>query len=765
MRIMRVFFVFALATTTASAQPVKTPEHLLPADGTAYFRYDGYLPHRKAYDQTALAQVMKEGLHDFLDHLWTRAWSAAEAEPPMPGGKVARRRQQISERFMDLIWARGFAVSLELGREKGEVVDLQSGQVTIVFPQGAQAKHRAEIDAFLRLIPEVLNIDLAKYKHAGREGHSFKVDGIPLTWWPEGDHVVLTIGKLPASKIIDVADGRRPNVADADWHKELLVAPKYETDIRGFISMDKIRTELTVLGREALRLANIGDRFVEHLVVRHLGLSSLRNITFHLGFEGKYQRSTVRFGIVEPEKRLGLAGLITGPVAFDAAKLPPLPPDTDYVSARHVDWERIYDFVKGTYTAYLLAELFAGRVPDQNIPDLDRMLGIDFRRDFLQQLDTTVITWGANSEGPFFLGQAFAVKVKDSAKVRKGLDAIVKKLGEDKMLAADKTIHRGVDMYVFRKIPLPITIALHNDWLVLGMAPQPVQGFIMRGNGKYRTWQAPSELAAVQAKEAKLAGKSKLLAVTVSDPRPSVEIGLALLPTIANIAGIGRAKLFDIEKIPNAQSINEWLFPNVDLLYDDGNALRWEHYYSVEEPDGLISAPYLGLFGGFLSDFLRPFRLIDAGGARADPLLNDPTKPAVCKATADEQGGEVVLRVVVTRPVAYTVNRAVNEVVKEQVMIDGKLKTVEKVVTRCVTETRTKDVQMNRVFIADGKTVRVTRKDGTAIEPKDLPKLLNDQTRVVLVISDRVNAEELRNLDEKTLIIRVATSPPATIAY
>ncbi|MSU78838.1 MAG: hypothetical protein EXS16_12185, partial [Gemmataceae bacterium] len=567
MRTLCAILAFALSSAATFAQPVRTPEHLLPADGAAFLRYDGYLPHKKAYDQTALAQAMKEGLNDFFDHLWIQAWAAAEAEPPMLGGKVAQKRRQTAERFADAIWARGFAASLELDREKRDDIDTPIGQVTIVFPHGAEAKNRETIDAFLRLIAEYIGAEISKFKHAGRAGLSFKYQDTPITWWPEEEHIVLTSGKLPAAKIIDVADGRRPNVASASWHKDLLAAPSYETDIRGFVNIDKLQNQLTGLGRDALKLTNIADRFVEHLVVRHLGLTSLRNVTFHLGFDGKYQRSTVRLGIVEPEKRVGLANLITGPVAFDAAKLPPLPPDADYVSARHVDWERIYDFVKGTYTAWLLSELFAGRVPDQKVPDLDRLLGIDFRKDFLQQLDTTIVTWGAHSEGPFFLGQAVAMRVKDAAKVRKGLDAIVKALNDEKMFAADKTTYRGVEMYVFRKMPLPVTIALHNDWLVLALAPQPVQGFIMRGNGKYRTWQAPSELAAVLAKEAKRAGKSKLLAVSVSDPRPVIEMGLAVLPIYANFANFGNKKLFDVEKIPNAQSINEWLFPNVGVFY------------------------------------------------------------------------------------------------------------------------------------------------------------------------------------------------------
>ncbi len=763
MRISLVTFALLLTSSAVSAQPARSPEQMLPADAALFLRYDGYLPHRKAYDQTALAQAMKEGLNDFIEHAWTQAWAAAEAEPPKAGGKVAVKRKQTADRFLDAIWARGFAATFELVRvkrlvgdelagEKRKEVNEDVGQLTVVFPQGGQAKNLSAIDAFLRLIAEFSNVELSKFKHAGRTGQSFKLNGIPVTWWPEGDHLVLTTGKLPAAKTIDVAEGRRPSVAGAKWHKELLMAPAYETDIRGFINIESLQDQLTGFGRDALKLTNITDRFVEHLVARHLGLTSLRNATFHLGFDGKYQRSTVRLGIVSPEKRSGLASLITGPVAFDAAKLPPLPPDIDYVSARHVDWERIYDFAKGTYTAWFLAELFAGRQPDQKVPDLDRILGFDFRRDFLQQLDTTIITWGAHSEGPFFLGQAVAVRVKDAAKVRKGLDSIVKAMSFEKTFAADKTAYRGIEMYVFRKMPLPATMAIHNDWLVLGLAPQPVQGFIMRGNGKYRTWKPPTELAAAFAKEAKQPGKSKLLAVTVSDPRPVIEMGLAVLPIYSNFMNIGEKKIVDIEKIPNAQSINEWLFPNVGMIYDDGNALRWENYYSINEADDLLLAPYLSIFGGLLA---RPFRFADAAPAEDPLLVIDPKKPAVCEATAEEKDGTVTIRAKAERKIPYTVSRTVWVEVVEKVNVKGEFKQVTKKVPRTVVETAYKNVMTENQFVADGEKVRVTRRDRTVIEPKELPKLLNGNANVVLVTSGEVSAEELQKLAEGTLIIRV----------
>ena len=88
MRCLLSAVVMALLSFSASvlAQPAKTPEQLLSADCLVYFRYDGYEPHKKAYDQTALAQAMKEGLSDFFDH------AIAQFGASMPSSLVIRMR-------------------------------------------------------------------------------------------------------------------------------------------------------------------------------------------------------------------------------------------------------------------------------------------------------------------------------------------------------------------------------------------------------------------------------------------------------------------------------------------------------------------------------------------------------------------------------------------------------------------------------------------------------------------------------------------------
>ncbi len=374
---------------------------------------------------------------------------------------------------------------------------------------------------------------------------------------------------------VRVIDGLRSNLTAAPWYPELAQFNRYETDMRGYVNLETLVERLASLGLDEPAFGNVKDHIARQLLLRHLGLHGLKNLTFHLGFDGKYQRSTVRLGVPEPAQRGGLLKLVGGTIDFTPDRLPALPPDADYVSARRVDWSNVFDFIRNTYGMSAVSQLFTGRLPER-FPDLDRLIGCDFRKDFLEQLDTTLVSYGAHSEGPFFLGQGFAVRLKDADKVRMAVAGVAKALGElGPQLVAEKRMFHGEEVYVLSNFYLPLTYAVHKDWLVFALFPQPVQGFVMRSGGKYRAWQTPPELHDVLAKARQENPRGKLLAVTVSDPRPAMTLGLALLPAFIQYFNVlAGTSVLDVSKIPNVQSINEWLFPNVSLFFDDGQALR-----------------------------------------------------------------------------------------------------------------------------------------------------------------------------------------------
>jgi hypothetical protein len=190
------------------------------------------------------------------------------------------------------------------------------------------------------------------------------------------------------------------------------------------------------------------------------------------------------------------------------------------------------------------------------------------------------------------LGQGFAIRVKDEKKV----EACLRKIGaalqrlNDGARFQDRQ-YRGVTMRVLTGVGvpdlgvrnLPLTCAVHKGWLVVGLFPQSVKGFILRSEGRNRTWKAPGYLEQAVARSRE--GRGKVVAVTVRDPRPLLELGLSFLPLLNQFLG---ADALDASRLPNAQTVAEHLFPSVTVLSDEGTALRWDCHYSIFVPDELV---------------------------------------------------------------------------------------------------------------------------------------------------------------------------------
>jgi len=126
------------------------------------------------------------------------------------------------------------------------------------------------------------------------------------------------------------------------------------------------------------------------------------------------------------------------------------------------------------------------------------------------------------------------------------------------------------------------TYGIHNGWFVFSLYPQPVHGFIQRSKGSLPVWTPGNRL-----KENLDKFPGEYVAVSVSDPRPTVRLLFSLLPSI--VAGINSASQFtgislDVSLLPNAQEIVQHLFPNVSIATDDGATLRFETRASLALP-------------------------------------------------------------------------------------------------------------------------------------------------------------------------------------
>src|SRR4029077_2772790 len=155
----------------------------------------------------------------------------------------------------------------------------------------------------------------------------------------------------------------------------------------------------------------------------------------------------------------------------------------------------------------------------------------DIRNDLLGSLGSLLVTYASPPEGPVFFGQTVLLQVKDPKKLQTALEMTVQGLGKlsrANVQLKQRTYH-GVKLNTVqvreRGFFVAPTWAIHKDWLVLAVYPQPVQGYVLRAGGELPAWK-PS--ATLKASLDKLPSKVTLLSVT--DPRPGVNTLLSLAP-------------------------------------------------------------------------------------------------------------------------------------------------------------------------------------------------------------------------------------------
>ena len=277
-----------------------------------------------------------------------------------------------------------------------------------------------------------------------------------------------------------------------------------------------------------------------------------------------------------------------------------MPPDAVSVRVSHLDWKVIQEL---TEPIALLLKL--KKFIDPAMPPMGLEADIDVAKDIYPYLDSTMVLYNSFSEGPSLWGQGIAVKIKDEKKLAPGLDKIGRWLAATIGGEITERTYRGVDMSMLSfgsPIPVAPTYTIHKGWLVIGLMPQTVKGYILRSEGKHAVWQPPALVEEALALAKKKGGpKSKLAAITVTDPRPTITVGLSL-PLLARfpLPRTWRGSAFDVAKIPNAQALTEWQFPGVTVLYDDGDAWRWESHSSFEFSGESL---YLYYFGFALGSF------------------------------------------------------------------------------------------------------------------------------------------------------------------
>jgi hypothetical protein len=604
---------------------------------------------------------MKEDLGDFLEYAGPMLLeSLMEGGPFFFFGGRNDQLDRVSKEFAGVakfVSKHGVAITIETPQQAGSIIirdhrnlfNLEGAQLTVVFPEGGLPKNKANLVSFFQALAGVGELEVVEKKLGQRNLHQVEAGFLRATWWEEGSHLILTLGTLPVDRALAVIEGRRPNLTTLPLHKETIAFDRYETNLRGHVDLAKIVNILKTPPDTGSRLATLKAALKRQVVLNQIGLTGLKNLSFHCGYEGQYRRRTVIVGVPEVKERPGLLRLVSGPAVFETKTLPSMPPDAASVRVCHVDWNKTGEVFFELSRLKDLASTF------EEVPFRGRLLqelaglNFDFRQELIPHLDSTLVAYNAWSEGPLLLGQVVAIKVKDEAKLLAGLDNLNQALLRTLNLPGEKETpeqkgpstkeeikekqdscafvsllqqpparngfqkksYRGADLHVWNAnnrffagpFNLPVTYTIHKGWLVVSLFPQPVKGYIMRTEDKYQQWKIPQITAQALDQAKKGAGPdSRLVAVHVGNARPTVEVILALMPTIIHFTQVFNRRQdgepFDVSRIPNAQAVTDWLLPNVNVMYDDGSALRWESHTSLNIP--LEELFYLSLFVGIL---------------------------------------------------------------------------------------------------------------------------------------------------------------------
>lgn len=597
-----VLCLLLLAPVPAVAEkPKLSPEQLLAADTVVYLRFDGLEAHRKAYEQTALGEVMKGDLGRLMDYsvaVVRDSLGPVLVKGQLLEGTPSEKLKSVREGFNRLpdvfhyLGRHGVVLGVEAAGPPAVV-----GQLTLIFPDVAPKDRQALFGAF-ELLAALGQVPVKHTQVGGRDVSELDVKAGParVGWWQEGEHVVFVVGTGGPAHTVKLAEGKSPTLNDNPLYRSVTRFKGYETFARGFIDFERGRKLLGLFSPQATQ------------ILARTGLDHLQHLTMQFGFEGRQERSTVT--ITMPGGGEGLRKIFPAGARFEVGQLPAVPPDATTVQAFHLDWGNLYDLVFKDLEgiAEAVEPEAKGEVADAP-RKINQALGIDVRKDLLEALGPLTVLYNSPSEGAASLGVALVIQVKDGDKVRQSLQTLFQSLtavtGVD--VSVKKQAYQGAELHTVRFAQQGFffvpTYAVHKDWLVIGMFPQTVQGFLLRSGGNYSAWKPTAlvnqALAAATRGEAGAEGGPRVVSVGVTDPRPSIKQLCTIAPLVAGLVNSFASGSFDLSKLPNAQAVTEPLFPNVSVMTLDGDTLRLESHASVSLPFDMVGLDsfYATIFG------------------------------------------------------------------------------------------------------------------------------------------------------------------------
>jgi hypothetical protein len=643
------FFAVALAAPAfgadGPARRADVPEKFLSPATQFYLRWDGIAAHKEAYKNSFWGGVMSGPTGDSVQALLARGakWlgSSGLTEPlldtrPPAELKAALADRKAVEEVAELIADRGLIVAAEVrgpaltiqgigqtigelfsGKVPGSEFFLPNTQVLVIVPDVGD---RAEVlFGTLRVLstqkaPLALLFgptEIEPFAAGGRKGFHIPPTGsgsnqVRMAWWMEGKHFVFYTGTFPLTEIVAElsTNATRGGLTGHPLFQRCLKTGNFESVTRGFIDTERVIN----------LVKNLAGPFVPGLKERldSNGISGLKALVFSSGFEGKASRALYEFDV--PGERKGIMKVLKN-VPLGVKDLPPMPPDVTRFSALRLDFPAAYDAGLGLLEFLTMTEeegteddagkknpsaLIKARKEDL-AREIDKVLGISVTRDLLPHLGDKLVVFQSPGEGLQGIGTVVCISAKDVVKMKsaadrfqRGLEALV-----NSPIKMRKRVLKGVEYREFYARGFGIitpTYAIVDDWLVIALHPQAVQGVILRAKGDLEKWKPD---AATAKRLAKMPADG--CGLQYCDPRNTVSnlcvLGAPVVSALNLLADDPETDFdpVDVVLVPNSYELNRHLFPNLTVTRDDGKTIRIETNESFSLPFEWIGLETFGV--------------------------------------------------------------------------------------------------------------------------------------------------------------------------
>ncbi|HLW67404.1 MAG TPA: hypothetical protein VKS79_18970 [Gemmataceae bacterium] len=619
------------------------PEKLLPASTQLYVRWDGIQAHQAAYDNSAGGKVYtgdtggmihdigQFALDEWRDHLLGKGLSAAQ--PPENLEKISADFRSVVQ-LPALLAKRGFLIGGEFSKPGGDWQGLLARTVDALRMQMAQrlflpdfrlvmivpnAAGEAEpLFAALRLLTVHDGLTTDSKQILGRNVTSAFSNDLPgrIAWWIEGEHVAVYAGTVPLDAVIKQMQSAGPGLTANPLYQKAIAFREFKPITRGFVDNAAL-----MQGLAKVLPSNWPQTWA---YMETFGITAVKTITFQSGFDGLMSRDWLEFDCVQnPPVTPGI--LKREPLKF--TELPPLPADAIHWSALRADFDAVYDLVLSFIAVPSnenesqgktnLAAFLRGRRDDLEA-SANQTLNLRLRQELVSALGDKLVTYsspGENIAGIFGSGQVFLFSLRDEQKAKAALAQLSKNLVSPLGTKPRVRIrsYRGIDIYEHYFGPATSfapSYAICNGWLAFSFFPQPVQGFVLRCQGKLPAWTPDAHTAKVFVRQ-----PADAVGMMYTDPAAELKQILPIAPALvefvrattrtsrdAKPAGTS----FEIGSIPNAHEATQLLFPNVNWLRNDGKSFRLDCHSSVGMPLNFVGPDTVLGVGLLVSEFFLP---------------------------------------------------------------------------------------------------------------------------------------------------------------